>query len=213
MLRKQATAHRRRIDFKPVPLLRPILANRTYATMSAFAIIFARLRGHRRSTKLAHFVLVRPRSMVILQSAVAVSCLHSAFTVGTCLCREKCMKIHPPIVLGSVRFPIACSRTRLLTSVVVGLLASAANEGRAANTVFLNFDSGGANSFLSKINTAAGGAYFPAADVPAIETGIQNEINRVYGAFDVTTTTAPAAGANRNLCRCADPGCLWTGAI
>jgi PEP-CTERM motif len=67
-------------------------------------------------------------------------------------------------------------------------------------TVVLNFDSNGAGSFLGAIDKAASSAglganYFPAADVGAVETGIQNELARVYSGINVQFTTTPIAGA------------------
>jgi hypothetical protein len=83
---------------------------------------------------------------------------------------------------------------------LAGVLIHAGNAAAAPIPVQLKFDSNGAGSFLTAIDAAANAAglgmnYFPAADVGAIETGIQNELMRVYAAFNIQFTTAATANA------------------
>jgi Metallo-peptidase family M12B Reprolysin-like/PEP-CTERM motif len=95
------------------------------------------------------------------------------------------------LVLGASR------RARLI--VAIGILALMLNHNcaqAAAIPVVLNFDSGGANSFLNNINSAAiaaGAAAFPAADIGNIETAIQNVLTTVYTGFNVSFTTTQNA--------------------
>jgi hypothetical protein len=84
-----------------------------------------------------------------------------------------------------------------LSAAVVAIIAPAAH---AAVTVYLNFDSGGANTFLNDLNTAAttaglGANYFNAADVGVIKTKVQQQMTSIYGGFDLTftQTSDPAA--------------------
>jgi hypothetical protein len=90
------------------------------------------------------------------------------------------------------------SRAILLVGFVAAMLAVRTATG-ATIPVYLNFDSNGVGSFRAAINTAANNAglglnYFPAADIPGIETAIQNEMSSIYGVFNIAfTTTANAA--------------------
>lgn len=85
-------------------------------------------------------------------------------------------------------------------TVAIGILALMLNHNfaqAAAIPVVLNFDSGGANSFLNNINaaaTAAGAAAFPAVDIGNIETAIQNVLTTVYTGFNVSFSTTQNAG-------------------
>ena len=89
---------------------------------------------------------------------------------------------------------------KIITLASVLVLATGSRTSAAPVPVVLKFDSTAPNSFLNAINAAAvsaglGANYFPAGDVPLIETGIQNELTTVYNGLNLQFTTTATANA------------------
>lgn len=123
---------------------------------------------------------------------------HGPAALGRRPCRPRAL----PVGVAGARVASKTQMPILRLAATIGavvLLGLGNGASGAPVKVVLNYDSGGAGSFLSAIDTAAtsdglAANYFN-ADVAAIETGIQNELQRVYSGFNVTFTTTPDATA------------------
>jgi hypothetical protein len=85
-----------------------------------------------------------------------------------------------------------------LLTLVVWFKVTARADGAVLS--YLNFDSGGGDSFRTQLNLAAdeaglGADYFSVADAGTISGLVKSKMESHFSGFDVSFTTAPAAGA------------------